>query len=69
VPIPVRVVTVSPELHATVEAGTGEFILITNGDVVLYDAVFRALALRRLVTELIHRRLLSRRTGGAGDDL
>jgi hypothetical protein len=65
-PIPVRIITVSPDLHATVESGTGEtffeflaknagarrargeFILITNGDIVLNDAVFRALALRRL---------------------
>ena len=72
-PIPVRVITVSPDLHATVESGTGEtffeflaknagarrargdFILITNGDIVLNDAVFRALALRRLDTDAYFR--------------
>jgi hypothetical protein len=65
-PVPIRIITVSRELHATVEAGTGQtffeflaknvgarrargdFILITNGDVILNDDVLRALSLEML---------------------
>jgi hypothetical protein len=86
-PVPIRMITVSRELHATVEAGTGQtffeflaknvgarrargdFILITNGDVILNDDVLRALSLEMLDVDAYFRVLRVELGGTAFDPL